>query len=211
MKSEIDGRIARRVTPREVDSWDRQSDLTPEFFLADTVLLAQRLLGMILVSDIGSRTAGIIVETEAYLGPSDPASHCSRGGDRARIFYRPGGTVYVYRIHQVHCFNIVSGPEGTPGAVLIRALAPIDGLPLMIRRRGVSESRGLCSGPGKLAQALGIDIRHNGAVLGAGPLRLLPGKPPLEIRKGPRIGISRAKKEALRFGAAGSPFLSRPL
>jgi DNA-3-methyladenine glycosylase len=183
-----------------------------DFFLQPPARLARRLLGALLVSDIQGRTAGIIVETEAYLGPTDLASHVARHAPRTEIFYRPGGVAYIYRIHQATCFNIIAGPEGDPGGVLIRALEPCEGLPLMAARRGTDDRRKLCSGPGRLTGALGIDLRHLGtSVLSGSPRVLLPDAPPRPFRAGPRIGISRARDRLLRFGLAGSPFLSRPI
>lgn len=190
----------------------RAADRT--FYLQGTVRLARELLGALLVSDIGGRTSGVIVETEAYLGPRDLASHCARGGPASRIFYQVGGTSYVYRIHQVHCFNIVSQPEDKPGAVLIRALEPKEGIELMAERRGVrpDQIRLLCSGPGRLAQALGINLTHNALDLLAAPIRLfLPPKTPGKIRVGKRIGISKDADRLLRFVLAGSRFVSKPI
>ena len=163
----------------------------------------------------GRRTAGRIVEVEAYVGPHDPAAHGygGRRTERNGSMFGPPGTAYVYRSYGVHwCINVVTEREGEPCAVLVRALEPVVGIPTMERRRGKSDARALCSGPGKLCQALGITREQDGHDLGRGPLRLLRPRRRgrLEIAAGPRIGITRAADWPLRFYVAGSPWLSRP-
>lgn len=146
--------------------------------------------------------AARIVETEAYT-TDDPASH-SFGGPRGRnrSMFGPPGLAYIYRSYGIHwCLNVVCR---TGEAVLFRALEPLDGLEAMAARRGTDDPRGLCSGPGKIGQALGLDGRHDGTDI----LRLYPA-PPVAVVTGPRIGITRATDRAWRFGLAGSPFLSR--
>ncbi len=175
---------------------------------------ARALLGADLVSTVGGvDTSGRIVEVEAYLGPADPASHgAARIGRTARndpMFGAPG-TAYVYRIYGVHrCFNVVTGDEGFPAAVLVRALEPRTGMEAMARRRG--RGTDLCSGPGRLAQALGIEETLNGHDLDRAPLRILPGAPVPDsaVQVSGRIGISRATDWPLRFTVAGSPHVSR--
>lgn len=188
------------------------SDLPELSRRADAV--APRLLGWRLVSEVGGeRTEGEIVEVEAYLGADDPASHAAtKGGatDRNRSMFGPPGLLYVYRSYGVHwCANVVTGPDGDPSAVLIRALRPIDGLPTMARRRG--RDHDLCSGPGRLTRALGIAGEHDGHDLRNPPVRLVPAGSvePRVIRRSPRIGISRARERLLRFTLDGSPHLSR--
>ncbi len=155
----------------------RAATLPVAFFDRDVVVVARELLGAIVVSRVGGeRTVGRIVEAEAYLGREDPASHgyLDRRNERNVALFGPAGTWYVYRSYGMHwCTNLVCGPEGTAGAVLLRALEPLEGLEVMRRRRGGVDDRHLCSGPGKLCQALGITRALDGTLmprsLGRGP------------------------------------------
>jgi DNA-3-methyladenine glycosylase len=152
---------------------------------------------------------GVIVEVEAY-HHTDPAAH-SFGGRTARnaVMFGEPGYAYVYRCYGIHwCLNFVCETKGS--AVLIRALAPTAGLPAMRRRRGGKDERLLCSGPGRLCQALGITGAHNGLALDAPPFELYARTTAVEIAVGPRIGISRAVEHPWRYGLSGSPFLSKP-
>jgi len=177
--------------------------------------VARDLLGCILVSRInGTLTAGRIVETEAYLGPEDAASHAAIRPHAAReTFYREGGHAYVYRIYGLHwCLNAITGAAGRPGCVLIRALEPVAGLRAMARRRaGLADVRRLTSGPAKLTEALGITGRDDGADLTRGALRIDAPDTPCAFRTGvgPRVGITRAVELPLRFWVRDSAFVSR--
>jgi DNA-3-methyladenine glycosylase len=175
------------------------------FFDAPAEKVARAAIGALLIHD---GVGGIVVETEAY-GRNDPASH-SYCGPTARnaAMFGPAGHAYVYRSYGIHwCFNLVCRPGS---AVLVRALEPTHGLPAMERRRDIDAVRSLCSGPGKLCQALAIGPLQNGAPIGHGALSLIPpATQDFEISCGPRIGISKAADVPWRFGMAGSPFLSR--
>lgn len=151
---------------------------------------------------------GAIVETEAYMR-DDEASHSFKGRTKSNAaMFGPPATAYVYRIYGLHlCLNVVCEDAG---AVLLRALVPNEGQDRMAERRGVCGARLLCSGPGRLAQALAISMSMNGADLLYSPFRLRPPGFPAEIVAGPRIGISRARDKPWRFGQAGSAFLSKP-
>lgn len=190
--------------------------LGPTFFARPSVEVAPALLGKVLVSTVDGRTAaGRIVETEAYLGPDDPSSHAAARIGRTRrnesMFGAPG-IAYVYRIYGVHwCLNAVTDRVDFPGAVLIRALEPLDGAGVMRERRGGVPDRALTSGPGKLAAALGITGSLDGHPLDAAPLLIASGEavPTDEIEVGPRIGISRAADWPLRFCVRRNPHVSR--
>jgi DNA-3-methyladenine glycosylase len=197
------------------------SDTLPRaFYERDTEKVARDLLGTILISTIGgARVSGRIVETEAYIGPHDPASHgAERVGKTKRntSMFGPPGIAYVYRIYGVHwCLNAVTHEEHYPAAVLIRAVEPIDGLEVMaVRRFGKGSNpkpRELASGPGKLAQAFAIDGACDGHRLNQAPLWIEEGKrvAPRNIVAGPRIGITKAADWPLRFCVRDCEFLSR--
>ncbi len=161
------------------------------------------------------RTAGVIVETEAY-HHSEPACHAFVGlTPRTATLYGPSGVAYVYRSYGIHALlNAVCEPEGEGAAVLIRALEPLDGIAEMRARRGPHlRIEDLCSGPGKLTQALGIGLDLNGTSLVDGPVRFGPpaaARPAVELAVGPRVGITKAVDLPWRFCAAGSRHVSRP-
>jgi len=170
-------------------------------------IAARRLLGArLLVDGVGGR----IVETEAYT-PDDPASHAFRGPTpRNAVMFGPVGRVYVYRIYGLHwCLNIVCDTSMPGSAVLIRALEPTDGIDEMRERRGLADVRKLCSGPGRLCQALGVTGDLNGTPVDHPPFQLEPA-PPVKVLTGTRIGLTRAAETPWRFGLAGSRFLSSP-
>jgi DNA-3-methyladenine glycosylase len=179
-----------------------------KFFDRSVHEVAPDLIGAtLLVGGVG----GMIVEVEAY-HHTDPAAHSYIGEtERNRVMFGPAGFAYVYRSYGIHwCLNFVCEPKGSAAAVLIRALEPTDDVPAMQRRRGVDELRNLCSGPGKLAQALGITRAHNGFALDRPPFLLRARTEKPEIAIGPRIGISKAVDHPWRYGLRGSPYLSKP-
>lgn len=182
--------------------------LTRLFFGRSVHEVAPALIGAtLLVNGAG----GVIVEVEAY-HHTDPAAH-SYGGMTARnaVMFGPPGYAYVYRSYGIHwCLNFVCEEEGCASAVLIRALEPTQGIAAMRRRRGLPELRDLCSGPGKLCEALGVSIRHNALALDRPPFELRARTAKPEIVVGPRIGITKAVDEPWRYGLKGSRFLSKP-
>jgi DNA-3-methyladenine glycosylase len=190
--------------------------LSPSFYERSAEEVARDLLGAVLVSEVaGERAAGRIVETEAYTGPEDPASHAAeRIGRTARnaAMFGPAGIAYVYRIYGLHwCLNAVTGPAGHPAAVLIRAIEPLAGIDVMRKRRGIGVGdRDLARGPGRLAQALGITGVLNEHPLDRPPLLIAEGAPvpPADIVAGPRIGVTRAHDWPLRFYLRDNPWVS---
>lgn len=186
----------------------RPSLLHSDFFARSVHKVAPDLIGAtVLFNGVG----GIIVEVEAY-HHTDPAAHSYIGPtERNAVMFGPPGHLYVYRSYGIHwCMNFVCEPDGIAGAVLIRALQPTEGLASMRRRRGVSEERQLCSGPGKVCQALGITRAHNAFALDAKPFQLLARAAPVSIVRGPRIGLSKAVEKPWRYGLKDSKFLSKP-
>jgi len=189
--------------------------------LVDAHTAAPELLGCMLVREHrGVRRAGMIVETEAY-PHDDPSCHAFRGRTRRNAtLFGPAGRAYVYRIHRSYCFNVVTGPEGRGEGVLVRALEPVDGVEAMLRARrratvGTAPPRGdaLTNGPGKLCQALGIDLALDGAELldGDSPSRVYLLARAFDPRIGVsvRVGISQAREERLRFTIEANRFVSR--
>jgi DNA-3-methyladenine glycosylase len=181
------------------------------FYERQTLEVARDLVGKVLVH---GAAAGIIVETEAYPGRDDLASHSARGiTDRTRVIFGPPGHAYVYLIYGMYeCLNLVAEPDGQPGCVLLRAIEPVSGIELMQRRRPAARKpEELASGPGKLTRALGVTLAHYGADVTRGPLVVRqPAEPrTLEIVATPRININHCIDLPYRFIARGNRFVSR--
>jgi DNA-3-methyladenine glycosylase len=190
--------------------------LPAEFYARPTLDVLRDLIGKVLLHDVrGRRAAGLIVEAEAYIGESDPACHAAPGPTKRNApLYGPPGRAYVYLNYGIHSLvNAVTEPAGFPAAILIRALDPIDGLSGMRRRRGGVPDVSLCRGPGNLTVALGITLRHNGADLTRGPLRVEDqGVRVPALSWSPRIGIRVGADRPWRCAWEGNPAVSgRPL
>ena len=189
--------------------------LPREFYLRDGLTVARELIGKKLVTNLRDGLAGgIIVETEAYMGKIDAAAHTFRGKtERTKIFYGAGGFVYVYLIYGMHlCTNVVANVENVPEAVLIRALQPTDGVELMKIRRGKKNLRDLCSGPGKLSQALGVTKDFYGADLCGEEIFIETTDFQFQVAATKRINVDYAGEAAnypWRFVAVGNKFLSK--
>ncbi|WP_315770756.1 MULTISPECIES: DNA-3-methyladenine glycosylase [unclassified Bradyrhizobium] len=182
--------------------------LTRAFFAREVLAVAPELIGAtFLVDGVG----GTIVEVEAY-HHTDPAAHSFRGPTpRNQVMFGPPGFAYVYRSYGIHwCMNFVCEMEGSASAVLIRAIEPTFGIDEMRQRRGLEDVRTLCSGPGKLTEAMGITIAHNGLALDALPIELFARAGDVDVVTGVRIGITKAVELPWRFGLKGSRFLSKP-
>jgi DNA-3-methyladenine glycosylase len=182
--------------------------LGKRFFSRSVLEVASDLIGaVLLVGGVGGR----LVEVEAY-HHTDPAAHSYRGPtERNAVMFGPPGYAYVYRSYGIHwCLNLVCEPKGSASAVLIRAIEPIAGLAVMRRRRGVADDRLLCSGPGRVCEALGVTNKHNGLALDAPPFALFAQEQDVEIVAGPRIGLTKAVDTPWRYGEKGSRFLSKP-
>jgi DNA-3-methyladenine glycosylase len=194
-------------------SWGKV--LQREFYNRDPITVAKELLGKVLVRETPEGvTAGVIVETEAYLAQGDPANHAFRGmTNRNKSMFGPPGHAYVYRIHQVCCLNVVTEPEGVPSAVLIRALMPIEGIEMMRERLGRFDSLPT-TGPGKLCKAMAIDLSLDGWDLTSGEqLWVVEGNEPVEFAESDiavtaRIGVTAAKDLPLRFFLKRQPFVN---
>src|SRR5229473_5519659 len=182
--------------------------LKRSFFARSVLEVAPDLIGATLLVD---GVGGIIVEVEAY-HHSEPAAHSFNGPTpRNMVMFGPPGFSYVYRSYGIHwCVNFVCEKAGSASAVLIRALEPTRGIPAMRRRRGLHDERSLCSGPGKLTEALGITETHNGLALDTPPIALHARASRPDIVAGPRIGITKAVELPWRYGLKGSKFLSKP-
>jgi DNA-3-methyladenine glycosylase len=192
----------------------RAATLPVSFFDRPTDVVARELLGALVVSRAGGvLTSARIVETEAYLGYRDPASHgyLHRRHERNAALFGPPGTWYVYLSYGIHwCANLVCEAEGTASAVLLRALEPVEGIARMRERRGRVDDRDLCSGPGKLCQALGITRDLDGQTMPGSEVMVLEPTValPVEVAVTPRIGITKAADWPLRFLVEGNPHVS---
>jgi len=181
--------------------------LPTSFFACSVHDVARDLIGCTVAH---GETAGVIVETESYHA-DDPACHAFGGPTpRSSVLFGPPAHAYVYLSYGIHSLlNFVAEPDGEAAAVLIRALEPVEGIETMRVRRGVSRVEDLCSGPGKLTEALGIGLELNGAPLDDGPIQVLEG-PRLDVVTGTRIGITKATEHPWRFCAQDSRFVSKP-
>jgi DNA-3-methyladenine glycosylase len=182
--------------------------LTRGFFSRSVHEVAPDLIGaVLLVNGVGGR----LVEVEAY-HHTDPAAHSFIGPtERNAVMFGPPGYVYAYRSYGIHwCLNLVCEPKGSASAVLIRAIEPTEGIAVMRRRRGVAEERLLCSGPGRVCEALGVTHAQNGLSLIAPPFAIFARQGDEEVIAGPRIGITKAVDKPWRYGLKGSRFLSKP-
>lgn len=209
----------RYIMTEETDAaadfpWRGGTPLPVSYFNHNVSWVARDLLGKAMVhfSEDGI-TAGLVVETEAYLGAHDPACHSARGcTKRNQVMFGPAGRAYIYRIYGIHlCFNVTTDNNEVASAVLLRALEPLCGMDLMFLRRP-SPLRRLCRGPACLVQAMGITMDLNGTSVTDGPVRFFDvgrNPDPGEIAAGPRVGISRAADWPLRFYIKGSVFVSR--
>jgi DNA-3-methyladenine glycosylase len=211
----------RPLNPEDPTSWVWRSSsaegpgppLPDPFFRRDAAAVARELVGACIRSSVdGTEVMGVVVETEAYIGPEDPASHAAERIGRTprnKTMYGPPGRAYVYRSHGIHwCLNVVTREEGFPAAVLIRGLDPVRGVELVRERRGGREP--LCAGPGRLCQALGVTGALDGHPLGTPPLELLQGWqiPEGAVAVSGRIGIREAADWPLRFYLADHPQVS---
>jgi DNA-3-methyladenine glycosylase len=182
--------------------------LTRAFFSRSVHEVAPDLIGaVLLVNGVGGR----LVEVEAY-HQTDPAAHSYHGPtERNAVMFGPPGFAYVYRSYGIHwCLNFVCEPKGSASAVLVRAIEPTAGLTAMRRRRGTAEERLLCSGPGRVCEALGVTGAYSGLALTAPPFEIFARSGRAEVVAGPRIGITKAADLPWRYGEKGSRFLSKP-
>ncbi|MGB2698414.1 MAG: DNA-3-methyladenine glycosylase [Candidatus Zixiibacteriota bacterium] len=187
--------------------------LKREFYHRPTLKVAKELLGKFLVVYRRGKTlSGKIVETEAYIGSSDPACHASKGmTPRNKVMFGPPGHAYIYFTYGMyHCLNLVTEKEGFPAAVLIRAIEPVQGMELMARRRGTKNVKNLASGPGKLCQALGLDRSLNGEDLCSGSIWIEDrAEKAGKIKSTSRVGVTNGKNKKWRLYIYNSEFVSK--
>lgn len=186
--------------------------ISRSFYAHPAAEVARDLLGKVVAREVGGEVVrGRVVETEAYCGETDPGSHAYRGlTQRTAVMFGPPGYLYVYFTYGMHyCMNVVTDSPDTAGAVLIRALEPIDGIDIMVRRRGKKNRVNLCNGPAKLCQALAISRAQNGADLEGCEIWTEWSGPPTEpIAVSSRVGLSAGRDLPMRFFLAGNPFVS---
>ncbi len=200
--------MAPKSQPPEAPALALGRPLKRAFFARSVHEVAPDLIG---ATQLFNGVGGVIVEVEAY-HHTDPAAHSYRGPTpRNRVMFGPPGFAYVYRSYGIHwCVNFVCEKEGSASAVLIRALEPTHGLAAMRRRRHLKDARALCSGPGKLTEALGITHAHNALALDAPPFAVHARAGKVDVVAGIRIGITKAVELPWRYGLRGSKFLSKP-
>ncbi len=186
--------------------------LSEEFFRGRVTDVAEELLGKLLVNE-ETETSGVIVETEAYLGVEDPASHLVNAGDkRKKTFERGAGTVYVFKIYHHNNLNLLTEHEDVTEGVLLRAVEPVEGLEEMKTRRNTDSVKELCSGSGKLTEALGIEKdKHNGEKISESSISVFETGLEPEVEKSCRIGISEAQDWPLRFTVKESDHISQSI
>jgi len=206
--ADSDLKMPPKPSPAALTSLSPGKPLKRAFFARSVHEVAPDLIGVTLLVD---GVGGLIVEVEAY-HHTDPAAHSYRGPTpRNLVMFGPPGYLYVYRSYGIHwCMNLVCEKEGSASAVLIRALEPTHGLAAMRRRRGMQDERALCSGPGKLTEALAVTHAQNGLALDAPPFALFARKGDVEVVTGIRIGLTKGVDLPWRYGLKGSKFLSKP-
>ena len=194
----------------------RLETLPRRFYERDPEVVAKNLLGKILIRKIGGKKlSGMIVETEAYYGPEDPASRASDGMKNFnRLMWLKPGIAFIYNVHKYWMFNIVAHEPGEVGAVLVRAVEPLEGIDIMKKNRGIEDKRitDLTNGPGKLTVAFGINKRLNGADVTSrrSPIHVLDGHVQVKISSSKRIGVRADLEKNLRFYIQGNKFVSKP-
>jgi len=185
--------------------------LPKKFYNRDAALVAEELLGCIIVKRDAETLKGMIVETEAYYGLSDPASRAGKNRSIGKIMGGEAGIAFIYMVHGNWLFNITTMRKGHPSGVLIRAVEPLEGIEIMMKRRGRKNIRELTSGPGKFTQAFGIDKSHNGMkIYRKGEIYIEEGKGEFEVERDYRIGVTHDVEIPLRFYIKGNKFVSFP-
>lgn len=200
--------------PRSHDAFAVEQPLSAAFFQGQTRTVAKDLLGtLLLVETEAGPVGGIVVETEAYINAVDPACHLYKGRTpRTEPFFSGAGTLYVYRIHGHHALNVITEYEGHPEGILFRAIEPTHGLDRMRERRGFDDPRKLCSGPGKLTEALGVTkAEFNDRPIADTRLSLYETDLDPDVEVSSRVGVTSAEDWPLRFTVADSEFISQPV